>query len=458
MTTHSIWTWALLAATLLAAGPPGPDTSGGVASPPVATPERFAGPPGLGIAGDPADTLYQTARAALAKGNFREAARLFRRIVDEEPGSQYAPDAPYWQAFALYRAGGADDLRAAVHALELQAERYPDAATRGDAEALFVRVQGELARRGDPEAAEQVARAARGAADCPEEEDDVRLAALNALMEMDPERAVPILERVLTRRDACSLQLRRQAVFIVAESETERATTILLDVARNDPDPEVRARAVHWLSEVETPEAIAALVDILRGSDDPQLVERALFALSEQGTPVAVDALREFAASDRRSEELREKAIFWLAETEDPRTLEFLQDLYGRLQSTALRERILYAASEAETERSAAWLLEIAATPAEPMEVRTRALYWAGETELVNDRLLALYDRVGEFEMKKQLLYVYAEMDFPASVEKLFEIARSEDDPELRRSALVWLAETDDPRVAEFLERIISEP
>ena len=58
-------------------------------------------PPAVRIAHDPADTLYQEARAALARGDNRNAARLFRRIVDEEPGSQYAPDALYWQLTRL---------------------------------------------------------------------------------------------------------------------------------------------------------------------------------------------------------------------------------------------------------------------------------------------------------------------------------------------------------------------
>ncbi|HUP19609.1 MAG TPA: HEAT repeat domain-containing protein, partial [Gemmatimonadota bacterium] len=348
MTTHPTWSWALLVLPLVAAG-------GGVApsrpeaapAPEAAVAETFGSAPDIRFADDPADTLYQTAREALSRGNYREAARLFRRIVDEEPGSEHAPDALYWQAFSLYRAGGQDALDEAVHALNLQAERYPDAATRGDAQALMVRIRGALARRGDAEAAESVGRTAEGAAGCPVEDDDVRLAALNALMEMDPERAVPILEKVLALRGACSLQLRRHAVFIVAESDTERATDILLDVARNDPDAEVRVAAVHWLSEVESPRAFEALMEILNNASDVQLLERALYALSEQESSASVEALRRFAADERRSEDLREKAIYWLAETEDPRTLEFLQDLYGRLESTGLRERILYAAAEA---------------------------------------------------------------------------------------------------------------
>jgi len=42
-----------------------------------------------------------------------------------------------------------------------------------------------------------------------------KVAALNALLQMDADRAMPILTKVLERRDACSAGLRRKAVFLV---------------------------------------------------------------------------------------------------------------------------------------------------------------------------------------------------------------------------------------------------
>ena len=45
------------------------------------------------------------------------------------------------------------------------------------------------------------------------------MAALNALLQMDADRALPILRRVLARRDTCSEILRRKAVFLVAQKQ-----------------------------------------------------------------------------------------------------------------------------------------------------------------------------------------------------------------------------------------------
>src|SRR6476661_9030088 len=121
-------------------------------------------PPAAWLRDDPADSLYRAAREALDRRDFRAAADLFAQVPSRFPKSGYAADAYYWRAFALYRLGGTAQLKAALQALDTQRDRFPTAATKGDAKALARRIQGELARQGDPEAAARVAEDAEDAA------------------------------------------------------------------------------------------------------------------------------------------------------------------------------------------------------------------------------------------------------------------------------------------------------
>ncbi|HSH45771.1 MAG TPA: hypothetical protein VK966_07940, partial [Longimicrobiales bacterium] len=115
---------------------------------------------------DPADSLYRAARSAMNRSEYEEAAELFHRIWNEHPRSTYAPDAPYWEAFNRYRTGETRELEGALEVLEAQRERYASAPTRanGDAAALRARVRGQLASRGDEEAAREMVAVARAAA------------------------------------------------------------------------------------------------------------------------------------------------------------------------------------------------------------------------------------------------------------------------------------------------------
>ena len=434
-----------------------------------------ASPPEAWAQQDPADQLYRDARAALNRQRFASAADLFGQIYAKYPRSSYAGDAYYWQAYALSKRSGDDALRKALDVLEQQGEKAPKASTRRDAQTLAVRIRGQLAQSGNEDAAAKITAAADAAAsaspsssvsparprrghDACGDEDDVKTAALNALQQMDAEKALPILRRVLARRDDGSECLRRKAVFIVSQQEGREAEQILLDAARNDPDQEVREQAVWWLSQVESPTAVAALDSILRSAKDPALQEKAIFALSQQDAPKARQALRDFALRAGVADELREKAIFWIGQGDDPDRLDFLRTLYGQLKGEALREKILFSVSQIEGRPSSQWLLGIAGDVNENIELRKKALFWVGQSDYPLSELSTLYDRMPSREMKEQLIFVYSQRDEKAAVDRLMQIARVETDRELRRKAIFWLGQMDDPRIPEFLASLLEKP
>jgi len=43
-----------------------------------------------------------------------------------------------------------------------------------------------------------------------------------------------------------------------------------------------------------------------------------------------------------------------------------------------------------------------------------------------------------------------------AAIDKMFDIARNEKDPELRKKAIFWLGQSRDPRVQQFLMDLIN--
>lgn len=476
----------------------------GVAPFRVRTERALRGPGDVApIPGDPGDSLYRAGTTALNRGDFARAADLFRQVRTRYPKSARAGDAYYWEAFALYRQGGMTNLRSARTLLADQRGKYPGAATRGDGTTLYARIQGELARRGDADAGEWVASqgasiappeppaapavagvmpvppappspaiAGRGfaiardgrdgdsdelPAGCDRDAYETKVAALNALLQMDDDRAVPILRRVLAKRDACSTGLRRKAVFLLAQHQTDSTGAILLDVVRNDPDNEVKAQAVFWMSQVHSPQAVAALQDILKTSTDPELQRKALFALSQQQDPASAQVLRDYASRSDVPAELQEQAIFWLSQARDGKNSEFLRTLYPKLTREEAREKVLFALAQTDDPANARWLIERAKDQNEPLELRKRAVFWAGQRGAGIGDLVSLYATMPDREMREQLVFVYSQSRDSVATNKLFEIAKSDPDPELRKRALFWLGQSNDPRVAGLLQEIIDK-
>ena len=192
---------------------------------------------------DAADSLYRLGRTALDDGDFKRAAALFATVADKYPDSSFASDALYYRAYALYRSGSSRELDDAVRAIDRQASRYPKAGTTSDAKQLRASILSEQARRGDSRAGQEIAQGAKTLQSenrCPTDDDDMRLAALAGIVQLDPDQVLPVLQKLLARRDECSISLRRRAVYMVAQTKEEERADILLSVARTDPSLEVR--------------------------------------------------------------------------------------------------------------------------------------------------------------------------------------------------------------------------
>lgn len=448
------------------------------------------GPPALSAdAQDPADGVYRQAREALNRSDYARAVELFAQIRARYPRSAHTPDAYYWEAFAQQRRGTAEHLHQALELLRQQAERHPDAPTRREARTLEIRIESALARQGD--AGSAAAMFERGMMIAPptppvpptpptprvaptpptpptppvpgrasmrcEGEDEEQVMVLNGLMNMDADRAVPLLERVMARRDASSTCLRRRAVFLLGQKQSSRTEQLLLDAARSDPDAEVREQAIFWLGQSGGPRAAAALDSILRTSTDPKIQVRAIFSLAQGNSATAGPVLRSYASRADVSREVRDQAVFWLGQTGTAEDARFLQDLYRRERDEGIKERILFSVAQNHAAQASTgpWLAAIAANSQEPIKLRKNAIFWAGQTGAPLADLIRAYDQMPEAEMKEQVIFVLSQRSEREATDKLIAIARTDKDAKLKARALFWLGQRNDPRAQELYLEIL---
>lgn len=402
-----------------------------------------------------ADTVYRAARRLLNQEQYQKAIELFEKSMTEEP--QYTAEALYYQALALYRIGGRPNYERALSRLELQAQRYPQAASRGDAEELTVRIESELARRGDARAAQYLAQEAMDQE--ADREAELKAMALQALVQMDSEKAIPYLKKVLLKRTPETAELRGQAVFILGQQESPEVLDLMLDVVRNDPEPEVKGYAAFWLSQVDDPRAIDATIAIL---EDPAIDEdvkgQAVFALGQTDDPRAGRILGDYAARADLDPDVRGMAIHGLASHPSPENAALLKRLFSEIDEPEVREQILFALTQMPDAADGEWLASIFSDTSEDRDVREMALFLASQSGNVDAASLGrMYDSASDREMKEHILFAMTQVDNGAVFDKLVEIARTEQDPELRQNAIFWLGRSGDPRAADVLVQILEE-
>jgi HEAT repeat protein len=383
------------------------------------------------VQADPADSLYSRARRALDERNYDAAARLFDSVVTQFPRSIYAPDALYWKGFALYRSG---NLEGAAAALEAQAGRYPKAPTRADAAPLLILVKGALAKRGDAAARRSVdsaeaaaaATSASGAAGAAEActNMEVRVAALDALQQMDAERAMPLLRKVLGRRDECSTTLRKNALFILAQKKGADRERLLLEIAKTDPNRGVRNDGVFYLGQANSAAAVDALEDLLLHGEDNAIRSNALYALAQLRADRARRIIQDFALADGAPMPLRNDALYHAAGQRSPETN--------------------------------SWLASVVANPRAPQELRKNAIYHLAQRDDTSDELAAVYDTSLPAELKKELIYHLAQRKDDQAMTKLIAIAKTDANPALRKEALYHLGQSRNPRALKAIEEIVA--
>jgi len=410
---------------------------------------------------DPADSLYREARRALSNDNYSLAAQLYKRIRDQYPKSTYTPDAYYWEAFAMQRTGERAQLSAALQLLAQQQEKFPRASTRGDAANLRTRIEGQLARMGDQAAIQSLSDRSRyGTSDgCPREQDDERLMALNAISQMDPAAALPALKKVLARREPCTQRLRRQAVWVVASGKQPEAASILLNVAKTDPDREVREQAVFWMANVQTDEATNMVIELAKSGDDIEMQKRAVYALSRSKSPKAATTLREIVLSANTDTEVRGDALNWYmsgpGKAED--SFAFLKDVYGRAEDPRFKQRVLQIIASRKSEESRAFLVEVAQNQRESVEIRRYAISALRSADVTNAQLGTIYDKSTDVEVRKQVISVLGSLKDNAGIDKLLDIGRKETNVELRKQAISTLSRSKDPRALALMQEIIDK-
>src|SRR4029078_1753553 len=153
-----------------------------------------------------------------------------------------------------------------------------------------------------------------------------------------------------------------------------------------------------------------------------------------------------------------EKAIFWLGQRSSTENTQFLRTLYSRLTNEDLKEKGLFSLSQQRGAGNEQWLMSIVVNPKEDVELRKKALFWAGQSGVATSELVGLYNRLTDTEIKEQTIFVFSQRQHdPAAMDKLFDIAKNEKDPELRKKAIFWLGQSRDPRAQQFLIDLINK-
>jgi len=424
--------------------------------------------------GDPLDSLYKSARDALNIGNFGVAARMFADIQKRYPNTSYQADLQYYEALARYRIGTTEELRQASKLLEPLAERTPAQQSTpggfkraytsdGDVVALYARVNNVLAQRGDKDAADRISKlaATRGAAaTCDRDEIAVKNEAMNALSQMDAAGALPMIKRVLDRKDECSVELRRNAVFMLGRRGDAESAALIAATAKSDPSMSVRASAISWLPKLQGDAGIGTLEDILRTDQDEQVQRAVVQTLMSSDNAKARSSMRSYIDRKDAPVNLRVSVLnSFNADRSTPDDAAYLRNNYSKIDNDRVKEAVIGAIGRIGGPENEQWLARLANNPNEPSQLRSAAIgRLLRSPNLSIAEISKMYDNADSYDVRRQIVSVLGSRREPEATDKLIDIVKNSTVANLRSQAINALINKKDQRAQQLLLDMVGKP
>jgi HEAT repeat protein len=103
-------------------------------------------------------------------------------------------------------------------------------------------------------------------------------------------------------------------------------------------------------------------------------------------------------------------------------------------------------------------LLKLARRSDLPLDTRRQAVFWLGQAagEAAARGLDSITtDQSGDLEVRKQAVFALSQRPADEGVPALIRVARTSPSGELRKSALFWLGQSEDPRALALFEELL---
>jgi hypothetical protein len=195
------------------------------------------------------NALYWEGQTALKQSDWNTALQRFveleKQLRKNEPKS--VDSALYWEAYTLVQAKRTAEAKSTIERLRRE---FPESRWSREADALLAQMQPTS--KLDP-----------GVVD-----DDLADVALQGLMSAPPERALPLLKKVLASER--SIKVKKRALFVLSQLETDEAINVVLDTAKNAREPELRREAVRMLGVSGERTAIERLAELYTASSSAE--------------------------------------------------------------------------------------------------------------------------------------------------------------------------------------------
>jgi len=366
------------------------------------------------------DELYSAAKDALDDGEYADAIKQFDEVIKIR--GRKADGALYWKAYAQDKAGNKAVALATLGELR---KSYPKSSWLRDANALEQQMRGVTV---NPD-------------NVPDEE--LKLLAIQSLMNSDPEKAVPLLEKIIMGN--YPPKLKERALFVLSQSGSEKAQQILMSLAKATNQPDLQKRAIRNIGMNSNARNRAVLKEIYNTSADVSVKKTVFQAWLMCGCKEDVSAL----AKTEKDPELRREAIRYLGMMGGR---EELLDFYKNSPDVETREAAVGAMLLCGCGHELAQIVETEKDPRVLNKAINTLGLVGGQESLA--ALTKIYASQADIATKKKVINA---LFLHGAGKEMVALARKETNPELKKSLIQQMSVMNSPEITEYMMEILNK-
>ncbi len=211
-----------------------------------------------------------------------------------------------------------------------------------------------------------------------------------------------------------------------------------------------------WLGTADHTESIAFLDRQYKQAKGISLKEELVSAVGlHRGEKLAAAFLTEVLNS-RADGDLREKAVFWLAEQDQSGVLPLLERTARNDADAGVREQAVFGISRIDSEAATERLIDMARHLDNP-NTREKAIFWLGQkaSQKAAENLEDIAVNDPNVEIQKKAVFAISQLPGDQAVPRLISIARTHKSAPVRNDAIFWLGQTGDERAVDALVEIV---
>jgi hypothetical protein len=276
------------------------------------------------------DDAYTTGTRAMDENRWQDAVSAFDKVINEK--GKRVDASLYWKAYSLNKLG---KTQLAIATCDQLHSQFADSSWNKDCDAISLDVQV------DPKiiAAEQTIlkmdrvhpyvkivpiRPDVGGGDggvTRGSDEDLKILALNSLLNRDPATALPLLRGILSGNQP--LSVKKHALFVLAQSKSPEAEGILHDAAHGKLDPQLQGQAIQAMAVFQGKRANDTLSEVYRTTTDPKIKSSIISAMF-----ITKDAPRMVEmARNEKDLELKRRIVSELALMNDKAATDYMMEL-----------------------------------------------------------------------------------------------------------------------------------